>query len=76
MIKDDIKKLGSIRATVKQNLVQLEIPRKLLSAHQKTTQLYFKVADGVAKPSDIMEYYVSGSVMPLGRLSFVYKIKQ
>ncbi len=66
--------VGTIRATVKHNMVQLAIPRKMIATNKNFRQFYFKVADGVAEPSDIMEYYVSGSVMPLGRLSFVYKI--
>lgn len=70
------KDIGSIKVSAKQNLVQLAIPRKLMGADNKLTQLYFKVADGVAKPSDIMEYYISGSVMPLGRLSYVYKLNK
>ena len=33
---------------------------------------YFKVADDVGDPSQIMNYYTSGSSLPLGRLSFQY----
>jgi len=36
-------------------------------------QLYFKVADGVAEAADIMDYYVSGRALPMGRLSFEYR---
>ncbi len=68
------KETGNVRVTVQQHLMQFEIPRRLMNANNTLTQFYFKVADGVAKPSDIMEYYISGSVMPLGRLSFVYKL--
>lgn len=34
--------------------------------------LYFKVASGVANPQDIMDYYVTGSTVPMGRLSYAY----
>ncbi|MGN7786355.1 hypothetical protein ACTJIJ_17615 [Niabella sp. 22666] len=67
---------GNIRWSVQQNMLQIEVPGKLIATKNKLTQIYFKVADGVAKPSDIMEYYVTGSVMPLGRLSFVYKLNR
>ena len=35
-------------------------------------RIYFKVADGVSNPSDIMDYYCSGCSLPMGRLSFEY----
>lgn len=70
------KEVGNGKLMIRQNILQIEIPRKLMAANNKLTQFYFKVADGVAKPSDIMEYYISGSVMPLGRLSFAYKLNQ
>ena len=34
--------------------------------------VYFKVADHVTHPDDIMDYYVSGDVAPLGRLGYGY----
>ncbi len=66
--------VGSIPFVQSGNLLQLQLPRQWMAADATTTQLYFKVADGIAQPEDIMEYYVSGSAMPMGRLSFVYKV--
>jgi len=57
------------------NLVQVTVPRKPLEAGENIDQIYFKVADGVLNPNDIMDYYVTGSSMPMGRLSFLYKLK-
>lgn len=67
-------KIGETTCTVFGNLLQLGIPRKTIAALQNTEQIYFKVADGIAAPDDIMEYYISGSVMPLGRLSYLYRM--
>lgn len=70
------KKIKTGEATVVQtgNLLQVRVPRKLIAAGKDTRQIYFKVADGVFKPGDIMEYYVSGSSMPMGRLSYLYRM--
>jgi hypothetical protein len=70
------RKVGEAVCVQQGNLVQLRIPRKAIEALKNTTQIYFKVADGIAKPDDIMEYYVSGSAMPMGRLSYLYKLGQ
>ncbi len=64
---------GKAEMAVHGNTVQIKIPRKCLQA-QRVAQIYFKVADGIGKPSDIMEYYVSGSALPMGRLSYLYRI--
>lgn len=66
--------IANIRFTKKDNWLQLQIPRRQLGVND-IKQLRFKVADGVAKPEDIMEYYISGSVMPVGRLSYLYQIQ-
>jgi dienelactone hydrolase len=36
-------------------------------------RIYFKVADGVDGAEEIMNYYVSGRCLPMGRLSYEYK---
>ena len=38
-------------------------------------RIYFKVADGVEGAEEIMNYYVSGRCLPMGRLSYEYKFK-
>ena len=57
------------------NRMFLCVPRSLVGM-QNETEFYFKAADSVAAPEDIMEYYVSGSVMPMGRLSYAYKMAE
>ncbi|PWM47056.1 MAG: hypothetical protein DBX47_01360 [Clostridiales bacterium] len=57
---------------IEKNTMQLVIPRDIIGA-DATEGFYFKVADSVKDPFDISEYYVSGSVLPAGRLSWYYK---
>ena len=57
---------------VSNNIMQIKIPKSALSISDTNFQFYFKVADGVQKPTDIMDYYVTGKSLPLGRLSFSY----
>jgi hypothetical protein len=54
--------------------LQLRIPRTTLQlpTGDSCFQMYFKVADGVRNDRDIMDYYVTGKSMPLGRLSYSY----
>lgn len=53
------------------NILQVRIPRSAVGL-ENSNSFYFKVADGIEKPDDIMDYYVSGSSLPMGRLSFRY----
>jgi hypothetical protein len=53
----------------------LKISRKQLAAGIGTQLIYFKVTDGIEHPEDIMDTYLSGSAMPMGRLSYLYLLK-
>ncbi len=53
------------------NILQVKIPKETLGITGRAN-IYFKVADGVEHPEDIMDYYVSGRSLPMGRLSFRY----
>ncbi|MDR0699153.1 MAG: hypothetical protein LBG28_08065 [Tannerella sp.] len=63
---------GNARIVRNDDAILLSVPRSAvgLSAANK---FYFKVAMGVENPSDIMDYYKSGSVMPMGRLSYLFE---
>lgn len=65
---------GEARYTIQGNILQLQIPRKLLNREKETTNFYFKAAIDITTPSDIMDYYSTGSAMPLGRLSYMYHL--
>ena len=59
--------------TVQGDVMQVSIPRAALGLDE-AGDFYFKVADGVSEPSEIMNYYGSGRSLPLGRLSYLYQI--
>lgn len=63
--------VGTADIKVNGEFMFLRVPREAVGL-KDINRFYFKVADSVAKPEDIMEYYVSGSVLPLGRLSYEY----
>ena len=59
--------------TVQGNVMQISVPREALGL-ASGGDFYFKVADGVADPAEIMDYYVTGRSLPLGRLSYLYQM--
>jgi len=68
-------RIGDAEYTITCEYMQIRVPRKLLGLTNGINSFYFKVADNISQPSDIMDYYVSGISLPPGRLSFSYKIK-
>ena len=62
--------VGNVKMNVSGNIMQLEIPKSLLKMQSDT--FYFKVADSVENITDIMDYYVTGRSMPMGRFSYQY----
>ena len=63
---------GKAEVTVQGAVMQIRIPRAAIGLGAEENTFYFKVADGVELPNDIMEYYVSGRSLPMGRLSYQY----
>ncbi len=61
---------GDAKMNVSGKIMQLEIPKSVLNMQNDT--FYFKVADSVEQINDIMDYYVSGRCMPMGRFSYQY----
>jgi hypothetical protein len=59
--------------SVQGNVMQISIPRAALGL-DASGDFYFKVADGVSDPAEIMDYYVTGRCMPMGRLSYLYQL--
>lgn len=62
---------GSI--VVRDDVILVSVPRSALSS--SLSKFYFKVAMGVTNPSDIMDSYKTGSVLPMGRLSYMYNLQ-
>ena len=50
--------------------MQIAIPKSALN--MQSDAFYFKVADSVENITDIMDYYVTGRSMPMGRFSYQY----
>lgn len=65
------KTIGQGDIQISGSVVQISVPRSLLGL-SATSQFYFKVADSVQNPSDIMDYYVTGRSTPMGRFSYQY----
>lgn len=63
---------GTAEYTVSDSVMQIKIPKSSISL-KANASFYFKVADGVAQPDEIMSYYESGMSMPIGRLSYLYQ---
>lgn len=66
---------GGARYCLKDNIMQIKVPRTTVGLDGMVDKFYFKIAAGVEKPSDIMDYYQTGSAMPMGRLSYMYFLK-
>ena len=65
-------KIADAEYVVNNNVMQIKVPKTALSFSDSSFHFYFKVADGVQNSKDIMDYYVTGKSLPLGRLSFSY----
>ncbi len=69
------KRVGKVRYAVRGNRLEAAIPRKLLGLDaRQPLDLSFKWADNLQKPGDIMDFYLSGDVAPLGR--FVWRWRE
>jgi hypothetical protein len=64
-------KVAEAKVNVSGKVMQLEIARSAVGL-ENSDVFYFKVADGVVNPTDIMDYYVTGRSLPMGRLSYKF----
>ncbi len=67
------QKVGDATFSVQGEIMQICVPRAALGL-EAGGDFYFKVADGVEDPAEIMSYYSSGRSLPLGRLSYLYQL--
>jgi len=76
---DNFVKAGQCSLEVSGNRLTVKVPIGLIAELENAYNfvMCFKVADSVDNVDDEMDYYVSGSSVPLGRLSYTYagKIK-
>ena len=64
--------VGTASYTVSGDTMIVTIPRSALGLGAEDNTFYFKFADNITLADDIMDYYVSGKSLPVGRLSFQY----
>ncbi len=66
------EKAAEARFAVKDNKLELEIPRDALGLKGKKIDLEFKWNDNMQENGNIMDFYVNGDTAPGGRFNFVY----
>lgn len=62
---------GEARLVQSGEYLFVEIPRSAIGL-AGSAEFYFKVADDVEDTDEIMDYYVTGKSLPMGRLSYKY----
>ncbi len=58
--------------SVQGNVMQIAVPFEAVGITAEDFWIDFKAADSVEQEADIMDYYVSGCAVPLGRLTYSY----
>ena len=67
----EFEQVGTAEIKIEGKSLMMKIAKSDLGLGE-SSDLYFKVADHIAHPDDIMDYYVSGDSAPLGRLGYGY----
>ena len=62
----------NVACSVQGNVMQIAVPFEALHIPAQDFRIDFKAADSVEREDDIMDYYVSGCAVPLGRLTYSY----
>ena len=63
---------ASVKYHVRRNQLVVRIPRSLDPALQGDLDFEFKWVDNMQDEGNVMDFYVSGDVAPLGRFNYVY----
>ena len=72
----DWEAVQEVRYSVKDNVLQIEIPRKALGLDGKGDPVFnFKWADNMQEEGDILDFYVNGDVAPGGRFMFRFNTR-
>ena len=66
------EQVGTASYTVNGDVMIVTVSRSTLGLGAEDNAFYFKLADNITVADDIMDYYVSGKSLPVGRLSFQY----
>ncbi len=65
------ERVGDATTVVDGHVMQVAIPKTAIN-YLDGRDISFKVTDHITHPDDIMDYYVSGDAMPLGRIGYGY----
>ena len=71
----DNEKAGECEYTVSGNVMQIKVKRTDIGLTEADFTVNFKVTDGVVLEGDIMNFYTTGDVAPLGRFKYSYVVK-
>lgn len=63
---------AAVKYSVEKKLLVLRLPKPLFG---KKLNFEFKWADNIKLEGDVMDFYVSGDVAPVGRFNYVYEVK-
>jgi|AGTN01.3.fsa_nt_gi hypothetical protein len=66
------EKVAECPYAAKDNRLEIEIDRELLSLRNKKIDIEFKWNDNMQENGNIMDFYVNGDTAPGGRFNFVY----
>jgi hypothetical protein len=67
------ERAGEAQYSVRNNMMELRIPRALIGAPDKKLDFEFKWSDNMQEDGNIMDFYVNGDVAPGGRFNFVFR---
>lgn len=67
------KVAGTVKYSVNGNVLQLEVPRKMLGFDDSKFDFSFKWSDNMQTDGDIMDFYINGDVAPGGRFCFRFQ---
>lgn len=64
---------GAVEYSVKDNILQLKVPRQMLGFEHGVFDFSFKWSDNMQTDGDIMDFYINGDVAPGGRFCFRFQ---
>lgn len=67
----NFSKVGEADIVISGKVMQLAIPRDIINTNEDC-DIEFKITDNITHPEDVMDYYISGDSMPIGRLRYGY----
>ena len=68
------EKVSEIKFAVKENRMELGIPKKILRLDGTKVDIEFKWNDHMQETGNIMDFYVNGDTAPGGRFNYVYSL--